>query len=80
MTKPPALTREDVIQLAGQLEDAAVIAILESGATYGELEEALMWANGDASELRRQNHELSPVAAVVYDILMSDPAFIDIER
>jgi hypothetical protein len=80
MTTSPALTRTDIIQLAGELEDAAITAILESGATYAELEEALMWANGDASEMRRQNHELSAVAAIVYDILLSDPAFIDTER
>jgi hypothetical protein len=57
-----------------------VTAILQTGATYGELEAAQIWAMGDTAELGKDRYELSPAAAAVYDILMSDPAFLETEH
>jgi hypothetical protein len=79
-TKRPALSHADVIHVLGDVDDAIVAAILETGATYGELEEAQIWALGDIAELGKEGHELSPAAAAVYDILLNDPAFLDMER
>lgn len=79
-TTLPALTRAEVIHVLGDVDDAIVAAILETGATYGELEEAQLWALGDIAELGKEGHELSSAAAAVYDILMNDPAFLEMER
>jgi hypothetical protein len=78
--KLPALTRAEVIHVLGGVDDTAVSAILQTGATYQELEEAQIWALGDIADLGKEGHELSPAAAAVYDILMSDPAFLENER
>lgn len=37
------LSHEDVAHLVGDLEDATVAAILATGATYQEVEQALKW-------------------------------------
>lgn len=79
-TNWPALTRAEVIHVLGDVDDAIVAAILETGATYGELEEAQIWVLGDIAELGKEGHELSTAAAAVYDILMSDPALLEMER
>ena len=76
----PALTRAEVIHVLGDVDDAIVAAILETGATYGELEEAQIRALGDIAELGKEGHELSSAAAAVYDILMNDPTFLEMER
>jgi hypothetical protein len=76
----PALTREDVIHLLGELDDAVLAAILRTGATYAELEEAQIRALGDAADLGKEGHEPSPAAEAVYEILMRDPTFLEMER
>lgn len=76
----PAVTRAEVIHLFGELDDAVVAAILRTGATYAELEEAKIRALGDAADLGKERHEPSPAAAAVYDILMHDPTFLGMER
>ena len=73
----PALTHDDVIHLVGDVEDVVVTAILATGALYGEIEEAQKRAAGDAADLAKQGRTLSPAAEAVYDILTSDPAFLD---
>jgi hypothetical protein len=79
-TKWRRLTRTEVLHILGDVDDAVVTAILRTGATYGELEEAQIWALGDIAELGREGHELSPAAAAVYDILINVPAFLEMER
>lgn len=76
----PAVTRADVLHLAGDLDDAAVAAILATQATYLEIEEAVRWAAGEAEQLGKSGRALSPAAAAVYDILSSDPAFTPPDR
>jgi hypothetical protein len=79
-TRWPALSRAEVIHVLGDVDDAIVVAILETGATYGELEEAQIWALGDIAELGKEGHDLSPAAAAVCDILLNDPTFLEMER
>ncbi len=81
-TRLPPPTRDDVIHLAGDVDDDVVTAILGTGATYVEVEEAVKWALGNAEELPKQARRLSPAAEAVYGILASDPAFLgdDSER
>ena len=72
---PPPASRTDVVRLVGDLDDIVVAAILGTGATYVEIEEAVKFAMGDAELLGKTGHQLSPAAAAVYDILMADPAY-----
>lgn len=69
------LTRDDVVRVVGDVEDATIAALLATGASYLELEQAVMWANGDGDHLGKAGHPLTGKAAQAYDILLSDPAF-----
>jgi hypothetical protein len=69
------VTHKDVLQLAGDLDDATVVAILKTGASYVEIEQAVKWLTGDAEDLGKQGRVPSSAASAVYDILMTDPAF-----
>jgi hypothetical protein len=72
-TFPPS--HADVVALVGDLDDAVVAAIIGTGASYVEIEEAAKWATGDAEQLGKSGHGLRGAAAAVYDILMADPAY-----
>lgn len=75
-TTGPTLTHADVVHLAGDLDDAVVAAILRSGATYRDVEEAAQYAAGTDEALGKERLELGPAAQAVYDILTSDPEFL----
>ncbi len=49
------MTREDVIAILGPVEDDLIVAVLATGATAEELEEAFGWLNED-DVLGRQLH------------------------
>jgi hypothetical protein len=80
VTRSTALTPAEVTHLVGDLDDATITAILLTGATYSDVEQACMWALGDVGERGREGQEPGAVATAVYDILMSDPTFLGIER
>lgn len=70
-------TASDAVEILGPMPDARVAAILATGATVEQLEEAAAWAAGESdvmSELRRP--VIGPVAAV-YDILTADEALAE---
>lgn len=69
------LERKDVAHLVGDLEDGTIAAILATGATYVEIEQALKWIGGGREEPRLNAEGLTPTAEMVCDILLSDPAF-----
>lgn len=53
------MTREDVIEIAGPLDDGRILQILKTGATKDELLEAFTWVSADdamARELHRRPH------------------------
>jgi hypothetical protein len=74
------LSHEDVAHLVGDLEDATVAAILATGATYQDIEQALKWAGAAPDEPRLNAHGMTPTAELVFDILVSDPAYAEEER
>lgn len=87
MAKPPKTEdapspagRADILHLAGAVSDATIAAIQRTGATYLEVEEAAGLASGDPEELGRQRVALGATARAVYDILVSDAAFLAPER
>lgn len=69
------LTHEDVAHLVGDLEDAAIAAILATGATYQEIEQALKWAGAGPEEPGFNAHGMTPTAEQVFDIIVNDPAY-----
>jgi hypothetical protein len=78
-TRTQHLRREDVVHLVGELEDATIAAILATGATYQEIEQALKWAGAGLDEPRFNAHSVTPTAEQVFDILLSDSAYADEE-
>lgn len=69
--------RREILEIAGNIEDAKVAAIERSGATMEQLEEAVAWASQLSGEMSRERRPLSGVVAEVYEILTADEAFGD---
>jgi hypothetical protein len=71
-----AASAEEVGRLT-RIQDAETIAaILGTGASYSEVEQAFLWASGQGEQLGKSEHPLQGTAAMVYDILMKHPAFM----
>ena len=66
------LTREEVVAQCGDLADWQLAAILASGATREEFEEALAWAALEDDVMLDEDKPLTGRAAAIYDILTSD--------
>jgi hypothetical protein len=73
--KPPSLTPQDVRDIAGDLDDAKVAAILATGASAEQLEEDMAWASGESDVMGDVERPLSGVVARLYDILMTGEEF-----
>lgn len=71
------LSRREILDIAGNIEDAKVAAIERSGATVKQLEEAVAWASGLSGVMSKERHPLSGVVAEVYEILTADEDFGD---
>ena len=73
------LNRDDVAHLIGDLDDSVIAAILATGATYAEIEQALKWVGAGTEEPRLNAHGLTPTAELVCDILLSTPVLSEEE-
>ena len=69
------LSRREILDIAGNIEDANVAAIERSGATVEQLEEAVAWASGLSGVMSKERHPLSGVVADLYEILTADEEF-----
>ncbi|HLB07812.1 MAG TPA: hypothetical protein VJN41_09015 [Alphaproteobacteria bacterium] len=69
------LSASEVRRLVGDIPDSQVQAILATGATLEELEEAVAWASGESDVLGELEHPLTGTIAQLYDILTIDEAF-----
>ena len=79
--KPAAkLGHDDVRRICGDVVDSTVEAIIETGATLEELEEAIAWASGEDDVMGEERKPLTGRAAEVYDILAADEEFAEDER
>lgn len=67
-------TRDEIVRLVGDVDQMTISAIVETGASLAEIEQAAHWAAGD-TVARAERHEMSGRAEAVYDLLMDDPAF-----
>ena len=66
------LSRREILETAGNVEDAKVAAIEASAATREQLEEAAAWASGLSGVMSKERHSLSGVVAEIYEILTAD--------
>jgi hypothetical protein len=71
------LARSEILEIAGNIEDAKVAAIEQSGATIEQLEEAVAWASGLSGVMSKERHPLSGVVAEIYEILTADENYRD---
>lgn len=71
------LTYGEVAKLVGEVDTETIADILRTGASYSAIEEAVLWASGNADLLGAQGRALSGPAARVYDILTSDLQFAE---
>jgi hypothetical protein len=63
---------DDVVRLCGDIEDSKISAILGTGATMEELEEAVAWSIGQDDLMGEERKPLSGNVAQIYEILISD--------
>lgn len=74
------LSHEDIVRLVGDLQDATIVAIEATGATYAEIEQALKWTGGGREEPRLNAEAMTPRAELVCDILLADQGYVEAER
>lgn len=63
------LTQTDVARIVGEVEDEQAVALIATGASVAELEEAALLAEGETDVLSEARVALSPKVAAAYDIL-----------
>jgi hypothetical protein len=68
---PSSLTPQVVRDIAGDLDDAKIAAVLATGASAEQLEEAIAWASGDSDVMGDLERPLAGVVVRLYDILMT---------
>ena len=69
------LSRREILETAGDIEDAKVAAIEASAATREQLEEA--WASGESDVMGHERLPLSGVVEQLYEILTDDEDYGD---
>ncbi len=70
-------TASDVLEILGPMPDERIAAILATGATVRELEEAAAWATGESDVMGELRRPVSGPVADVYDILTADEAYAE---
>ena len=70
--KAKTITPEDVIQVIGRIEDDRIVAIVATGGTLEELEEAVMYAEQEDDVMGELRKPLVGAASEIYDILTRD--------
>jgi hypothetical protein len=71
-TRPASVDRDDVIHVLGAIDEDLIIDTLALNPTFGDLEQAVIWAAGEGDVLARQGHPLTGVVADIVDILSAD--------
>lgn len=66
------LTHDLVTKIAGNIADEQIAAILKSGGTLEDLEEAVAWASGESDVMGDERLPLMGAASEIYEILTAD--------
>ncbi len=70
--KQKTITPEDVVEVIGRIEDERIVAIVATGGTLEDLEEAAMYAEQEDDVMGELRKPLVGVASEIYDILTRD--------
>ncbi|MFQ5973776.1 MAG: hypothetical protein ACE5Q3_15730 [Alphaproteobacteria bacterium] len=68
----PRLTHDEIAAVVPDISDAQAAAIIATGATWRQLEEAVAWATGESDVMGELRHRLDATVASVYDILVAE--------
>ena len=63
---------DDVRELIGEIAEIDAAAIIATGATRAELEQAVYYARGYGDVVDRSGHPLAGAAAQIYEILTAE--------
>lgn len=66
------LTKDEVSRMVGDVSDTALAAILGTGATAEDIEEALQWLGSADDVMGKSGKPLTGRPALVYDILVAE--------
>lgn len=66
------VTIEDIRALAGDIDEIDAAAIIATGATRAEFEEAYFYACGEGDLMDRNGRPLAGAVAEIYDILVEE--------
>ena len=66
------LNKSDLIHLVGDIDDARLVQILSLDPSVTDVEEAVLWAAGEADELAKEARALTGKAAAIFEILAAD--------
>lgn len=69
---PDRLTHAQIAEIVGDIDDAMAAAIIATGATFEELEEAVAWAAGESDVMGDLRLRASAVVGEVYDLLTAE--------
>jgi hypothetical protein len=75
-----AATLREIRETLGELEDAELEAILATGVTPAELEEALAWAEGESDVMGDMERPLEGRVAAAYTVLITEAPVDDHDR
>jgi hypothetical protein len=65
------LPHDAVTELAGDLEDEAIVEIIATGATARDLDEAIAWAESESDVMGELERRMGEPVTSVYRILMT---------
>lgn len=71
------LTRAQVAEIVGRIDDVKMAEIIATGAGVEELEEAVAWASGESDVMGKSRLRGSAVVRAVYDILTAEDKYGD---
>lgn len=79
MTQKP-LTYHQLRQIIGEIDDERAVAIVATGASAADVEQARLWAQGESDALGEERKSLSGTVAAVYEILTANRELAEGER
>lgn len=71
-SRPRPATLHEIREIVGDIEAAKLEAILATGATPAQIEQALAWAAGETDVMGDLERPLTGPVAAVYEILASE--------
>ena len=71
-SRPEPATLHEIREMVGDFEAAKLEAIIATGATPAQIEQALAWASGETDVMGDLERPLTGPVAAVYEILASE--------